>query len=230
MLAVLLASVAVVGQGVGGKVDGIEARRIFEAARAADSWVFLQVHVRLVPDARLVTSLGKTRSSIEALQESCRRDLTNAAYEQICDAYHVSRKQFNAIVRNPAQTLSFEHVPEFHVRRRWNRQLEPWERAGTRFDPKGVRLKESLAKKYGYINPRKPEPLPPSLVLEQLIGPSPVPKQFTEPKAKAVEPSAVPDWFNGSPEAWAAHEKRRREFTKRTGLRDYRVPGGSPLD
>jgi hypothetical protein len=230
MLVVFAVASALTLQGRG-EMDGFRARRVLEASKAADAWVFEQVHTRLAPDLSIVQSSGRARVDRQAFQDACARDLTNAAYEQVCDAYGITKKQFNAIVRNPERVLAFQYTPEKRVRRLLNRQLSSWERMGTRFDPKGVRLKPSLAKRYGYINPRKPEPEPPSepsLTLEQLIGPSPLPRRFTEPKAEELMP--IPRWFRGSHEEWAVHEKRRREFAKRGGDVDYRVPGGGPLD
>lgn len=202
------------------EVDGIQARMILEASRAADQWVFKQVHTRLVPDISIVQSSGRERSRRQAIQDSCVRDLTNAAYEQVCDAYHVSKKQFNAIVRNPQWALSFEYAQEVNVRRRFGRELSPWDRMGTRFDPKFVRLNESLADRYGYINPRKPEPPAPSLILEQLIGPSPLPREFT---ATAAKEAPKDDHFPGFPGIPRDGKKWKEQFNKRNG---YVYPPG----
>lgn len=195
MLTALAVSLAVAAQ-PHDQVDVALARKVFEAAKAADAWVFRQVHTRLVPDLSIVQSSGRERLRRQAFQDACMRDMRNAAYEQVCDAYHVTHKQFNAIMRNPQRSLSVRYVKEVRPRRMLNRQLSTWEAMGTRFDPKGVRLKESLAAKYGYINPRKPEPPPPSLVLEQLIGPSPLPREVTEaaagnPRKEDGRPGAV---------------------------------------
>lgn len=208
-----------------GEIDGIRARKILEASRAADDWSYNQVHTRLVPDISIVQSAGATRMRRKAFQDACLRDVRNAAYEQVCDAYHVSKKQFNAIVRNPQRAMQFDYVPDVRVRRMLGRQLESWKRKGTLFDPKNVRLKESLANRYGYINPRKPGPPPPSLVIEQLIGPSPLPREFTE--ANDVKPPASDDRFagyvglSGGPKEW------KKRFAKESGYVDPN--GRNPL-
>lgn len=87
--------------------------------------------------------------------------LRKAAYQQICDAYDISEKEFQAILRNQdVRRLRHERerIPNARgdtarirmATRQWG--LEP-----TRFDPAKVRLPEKFAREIGYKNPPEPE-------------------------------------------------------------------------
>lgn len=157
-------------------VDGVQARRIHEASKAADCWIFYKVHLKLVPDETIVRTSGRRRVELERMQVEAIRDLTDATYGQLCKDYGVTRAQFDAVLRNPAWASSFDHEYEFKKLRLFRRRPAPWETSRTRFSPHRVHMPEGLARKYGFVNPRpRVEPSPdPVRSIERLVADSPL--------------------------------------------------------
>jgi hypothetical protein len=198
MMTVFLASVALVGQGRD-EMDGTQRRRIFEAANAARGWADWKAK-QLIPDITIVQSSGRRRGYLEREQAQCRYYLTEAAMKQVCKDYKISSKTLERVVSRPDLARMHAHVPEYPVPERFRKTFPRWRLLGTAFRPKSVRLKPSLAKRFGFVFSEpdllgadgKPRAVKPNPILEELIGPNPDPvlDRPSPPTGPADRPAA----------------------------------------
>lgn len=149
------------------EMDGQLRREIYEAAQAGVQWAYWE-STRLYPGVDIVQSGAARRDFLEREKEACRLELSYAAYRQICDAYHISHQAFRDVIENPRLAMSFPSRRNARTVDARLRHLPSWSRSGTRFQAGQVRLTEKLARRFGFENPRDPDKVKLSPLLEIL--------------------------------------------------------------
>jgi hypothetical protein len=168
----VVVAVACVSQ-VHSEIDGPQRRRIFDAAKAADLWVWEKSR-ELYPGLTIVQAPPRRRAFLEAEQARCRRDLVRAADLALCKEFKIPAKTYYAILSRPdiARQSPHEDGPGVPPSNTYDVAPE-WMRMKTRFDPKMVHLPPKLAKRYGYVNPvnedRAAKAKEPT-IMDQLLG------------------------------------------------------------
>lgn len=169
MFAVFAMSAAMILQGRD-EMDGMQRRRIFEAANAAKDWARWQAN-QLISDTQITQTGGHRHVVLQNEQDQCRYYLTIAALDQVCKDYRISSKTLQQVMADQYLARQYPHIPEHKTLSPFFIDIPRWKRLGTAFRPEQVRLRPSLAKRFGYRN-EVPRPIATRRLTDELIGPA----------------------------------------------------------
>ncbi len=136
-----------------GEMDGVERRRIYEAAEAARLWARWKTE-ELFPTRLIANETNpERRAYISREVRECEYVLRTCAFKHVAETYKVKPGLLTQIASDWYSAQMFPHERERNDVATIDPNSPAWERKGTLFDPAKVRVPSRYKKRFGYKYP-----------------------------------------------------------------------------